>query len=192
MSDTFNEWKWMMDWCFECGYSPAGIFWESAGRAFAERNSPPKPISCFLGGTMNGSAWREAFIPLLDKRVSCFNPVVNVWTPDAKQEELERRRDSDYLLYVLSPCAKGVYSVAELVEDSCFAPERTLFVFLASETVGGKTFEFDAEQIASMEAVAALLKRRRARAFPSLADAAHFLNGCAEQRFKNSVDKSEK
>ena len=68
----------------------------------------------FLGGTCNGSRWRDRLIPLLD--IDYFNPVVEEWNDKAQQEEMLQRENCDYCLYVLTPKMEGVYSVAEVVD----------------------------------------------------------------------------
>jgi hypothetical protein len=63
-----------------------------------ERHEPKR---VFLGGTCNGSTWRDKFIPLLN--IDYFNPVVPTWDESAKQEELFQRRTCSALLYVITP-----------------------------------------------------------------------------------------
>jgi len=41
----------------------------------------------FLGGTCNGSKWRDILIPRL--KISYFNPVVDNWTEEDYQKELK-------------------------------------------------------------------------------------------------------
>ena len=53
----------------------------------------------FLGGTVNGSTWREQLIPLLDEsKISYFNPVVEDWNEQVQQEEIRQRKECDYVL----------------------------------------------------------------------------------------------
>ena len=56
----------------------------------------------FLGGTCNGSKWRDNLIELLDKKVQYFNPVVENWTEECRLKEIEERKKASVLLYVLS------------------------------------------------------------------------------------------
>ena len=39
----------------------------------------------FLGGTCNGSTWREELIPILE--INYFNPVVSDWTPEVNKKK---------------------------------------------------------------------------------------------------------
>lgn len=86
----------------------------------------------FLGGTCNNSQWREEqVIPILEKLgIEYFNPVVPNWNSEAQQRELEERENCDYCLYVITPAMTGVYSIAEVVDDSNKRPEKTIFMFL--------------------------------------------------------------
>ena len=85
-------------------------------------------MKVFLGGTCNGSMWREELIPLLN--MDYFNPVVKDWTPECQAEELKQREECDFCLYVITPRMTGVYSIAEAVDDSNKRPDKTLFCFV--------------------------------------------------------------
>lgn len=85
----------------------------------------------FLGGTCNESTWRDDLIPLL--LCDYFNPVVDDWTPECQAEEIRQRETCDFVLYTLTPRMTGVYSVAEVVDDSNKRPGRTLFCYLADD-----------------------------------------------------------
>ena len=94
----------------------------------------------FLGGTCNGSTWRDELIPKLDPaRVSAFNPVVEDWNEQAQAEEDYHKENDDFTLYVLTPEMTGVYSVFEVAIDSCKRPGRVVACIL--EERDGKTFE---------------------------------------------------
>ena len=43
-------------------------------------------MKVFLGGTVNGSNWREYVIPRLN--IDYFNPVVSVWNDEAYEEQV--------------------------------------------------------------------------------------------------------
>ena len=87
-----------------------------------------KKKKVFLGGTVNGSDWRDKLIEKLE--IDYFNPVVDDWTEDDYKEELKQRKNCDFCLYVLTPKMKGVYSVAEVIQDSNLRPEKTIYAFL--------------------------------------------------------------
>lgn len=71
---------------------------------------PDEPF-VFLGGTCNGSTWRQKLIPQLN--IAYYDPVVEQWTPaDRDQEEVAKERAS-ILVYMLSPKQDGRYNFVE-------------------------------------------------------------------------------
>ena len=127
----------------------------------------------FLGGTCNESSWRNYIIPML--HLDYFNPVVADWTPDCMAEEIKQREICDIVLYVVTPKMTGVYSIAEVVDDSNKRPERTIFVRLR---VDGKE-RFDGAQWRSLGAVAKMVERNGASVFTSLKSVAIAINNLA-------------
>ena len=124
----------------------------------------------FLGGTCNGSLWRDELIK--DLKIDYFQPVGDHWTPDMMEEEKKQREICDYCLYVLTPKMTGYYSVAELIEDSIKQPGKTIFCYLPVD----EEKSFSPVQIRSMEQVAEMVKRNGALYFNSLNEVAEFLN----------------
>jgi len=124
----------------------------------------------FLGGTCNGSTWRERLIKEL--YINYFNPVVPDWNDAAYQEELRQREICDYVLYVITPRMTGVYAVAEVIDDSNKRPEKTLFAYIAEDD--GMTFTEG--QLKSLNAVGKMVEKNGAVFFTSLKDVADYLN----------------
>lgn len=124
----------------------------------------------FLGGTCNNSTWRDQLIPLL--KIDYFNPVVKDWTPECQQREIEMRKYSDYVLYLITPLMTGVYSIAEAVDDSNKRPEKTLFCILKQD--GDKMF--DVHQMKSLNMVSKMIQSNGGAVFDSLEDIANYLN----------------
>lgn len=124
----------------------------------------------FLGGTCNGSNWRDLVMNKLE--IDYFNPVVEDWTPEVQAEEIKQRAECDFVLYVITPKMTGFYAIAEVVDDSNKRPEKTIFCYLNED--GGQTFS--EVQIKSLKAVAALVKGNGATCLDSLADVIEFLN----------------
>lgn len=124
----------------------------------------------FLGGTCGDSKWRDRFIKFLE--VDWFNPVVDDWTEDDYLRELEERKNCSICLYALTPKMKGVYSVAELVDDSNKRPEKT--VFLIVEEDGGKVFEGHMKK--SLNALSKMIETNGAKVFQDFRECAGFVN----------------
>ena len=124
----------------------------------------------FLGGTCNGSQWREKLIPLL--KINYFNPVVKDWTSECQEKEIAKRNSCDYCLYVITPKMTGVYSIAEVVDDSNKRPAKTVFCFLSEDddTV------FDKDQVKSLRSVGKMVVANGGMWCQSIDGVAEFLN----------------
>lgn len=125
----------------------------------------------FLGGTCNDSTWRETLKPLL--KIEFFDPVVKDWNEEAYKRELHERETCDYCLYVITPKMTGVYSIAEVVDDSNKRPEKTVFCVVAEK----EDNEFSKSQSKSLDAVKKMVKNNGGNVFDTLEDVANFLNG---------------
>ncbi len=134
-------------------------------------------IKVFLGGTCNDSTWRDDFIKLLNN-VDYFNPVVKDWNDEAYKRELYEREHCDFCLYCITPKMKGVYSIAEVIDDSNKRPEKTIFVYLKKD----ENDEFDKVQSKSLDAVSKMLNNNKAKVFNTLEEVAEFLNTVSEFR----------
>ena len=140
----------------------------------------------FLGGTCNESAWRDKLIKMLE--IDYFNPVVDDWTEECYQEELRQREICDYCLYVITPRMTGVYSIAEVVDDSNKRPEKTIFCILnydlsdyKMKVVDGKkvrkyTEMFNVKQLKSLDKVGVMVEKNGGKYFRTLSEVAEFLN----------------
>ena len=124
----------------------------------------------FLGGTCNESTWRDELIDAL--KIDYFNPVVDDWTPDCMTEEIRQRTLCNYCLYVITPEMTGVYSIAEVVDDSNKRPEKTVFCVL--ESANGLSFTDG--QMKSLNSVGEMVKRNGGHFSPSLKHVAAWLN----------------
>lgn len=127
-------------------------------------------MKVFLGGTCNESTWRDQLIPLL--KIDYFNPVVDDWDEKAYQQELYERKSCDFVLYVITPKMTGVYSIAEVVDDSNKQPDKTLFCFVNDD----ETHKFDTGQIKSLEAVNKMVNKNGGKTFFNLTQIADYLN----------------
>ena len=136
----------------------------------------------FLGGTCNSSKWREKLIPML--KIDYFNPVVDDWTEECYQEELRQREICDYCLYVITPLMTGVYSIAEVVDDSNKRPHKTLFCVLEEDDnpmhslteLALPKLAFDKGQMKSLKRTGLMVERNGGKYFNSLEEVANYLN----------------
>ena len=129
----------------------------------------------FLGGTCNESTWRDELIKMLE--IDYFNPVVDDWTEECYQEELRQREICDYCLYVITPRMTGVYSIAEVVDDSNKRPEKTIFCLLTADVDDtGKVIMFNPGQLRSLDKVGRMVEKNGGKYFRELRDVAEFLN----------------
>ena len=124
----------------------------------------------FLGGTTNKSDWREDLVKKL--KIDYFNPVVKDWDENAQKEEIKQRKNCDYVLYVITPKMEGVYSIAEVVDDSNKRPEKTIFSYLLEDD--GK--EFSKHQIKSLDMVGEMVKENGGKWFKTINEISDFLN----------------
>lgn len=124
----------------------------------------------FLGGTVNGSLWRDYVMPRL--KIEYFNPVVDDWNDQAYQRELYEREHCDFCVYVLTPKMTGVYSVAEVVDDSNKRPQKTIYCMLLKD----EGQEFTMAQGKSLRAVGRMVEQNGGRWFESLDEMISYLN----------------
>lgn len=112
----------------------------------------------FLGGTCNGSTWRDTFITKMketNKSIKCYNPVVDAWTQECIYLENFIKLNAPYHVYVITPRISGVYSIAEMVESAMTKYIKTFFCIL--DTDNDLSYHFDASMINSLTAVSNLL-----------------------------------
>ena len=137
-------------------------------------------MKVFLGGTCNESTWRDELIPMLTN-VDYFNPVVEDWTEECMVKEIEERKTCDYCLYTITPRMMGVYSIAEVVDDSNKRSEKTIFAVLDSD-IGedGNIITWGKAEKKSLTQVAKMVERNGGHFFMGnfnvLKDLANWLN----------------
>lgn len=137
--------------------------------------------SVFLGGTCNESKWREELISKLT--IDYFNPVVPDWTDECMVEERKQREICDYCLYTITPRMTGVFSIAEVIDDSNKRPNKTIFCLLdidyadiTPDDTGYGFIEFDKWQLLSLEQVGKMVERNGGKFFTDLDKVAAYLN----------------
>jgi hypothetical protein len=137
-----------------------------------------KKIKVFLGGTCAGTTWRDKLIKLLEPNIDYFNPVVDDWTPACQEREIKERQECDFVLYVITPKMKGVYSIAEVVQDSNVRPDKTIFCVLEqdySKMGYSETLTFDEFQIRSLNMVKQIVHDNGAKVCTDLQHIADYI-----------------
>jgi Heterokaryon incompatibility protein (HET)/Nucleoside 2-deoxyribosyltransferase like/Leucine Rich repeats (2 copies) len=150
---------------------------DKSGQSEGDKFSDKKRV--FLGGTCNGSTWREKLKPQI--KIDYFDPVVEDWNEKAQETELRQREACDFLLYTITKEVEGFYAIAEVVEDSIKEPKRTIFCYLEEG--------FSEHQIKSLQAIAKMVKRNGIQAFTSLEEVAKYLND--GQLIEKNEDRQE-
>lgn len=123
-------------------------------------------MKVFLGGTCSGYKWRDDLIPMLN--CDYYNPIVKNWSEEDRLREVHERETADYVLYVITSGMKGVYSIAEIIDDSNKRPEKTIVCVLYNN--------IDEQMSKSLSATLNLAKSNGATVLNSLEDIASFLN----------------
>jgi len=124
----------------------------------------------FLGGTCNESDWREYLISKL--KIAYFNPVVEDWTPECMVEELKQRKVCDFVLYFITPKMTGVYSIAEVIDDSNKQPKKTIFCYWDCDD--GEFFSKG--QKMSLDSVGRMVERNGGKWLNNINDVTEYLN----------------
>ena len=134
--------------------------------------------SVFLGGTCNGSTWRDELISMLDSnKINAFNPVVDDWNEEAQAKEDYHKENDDICLYVLTPEMVGVYSVFEVAMDSCKRPGKVMACILPERD--GKTFDPFVQK--NMNKIKKDLLNNGTPVFDDLLEVAEYLNNLEEK-----------
>ncbi len=129
-------------------------------------------MKVFLGGTCNGSQWREVIMPMLSEaKIDYFNPVVEDWTKEAQIKEEEEKAKAAIRLYVLTPKMSGVFSIAELVDDSNKYPNKT--ICLNIEHDDGSIYE--PHQYKSITAVLKMVEKNGVAVFKDMYSTVEFI-----------------
>lgn len=133
-------------------------------------------MKVFLGGTCNGSKWRQRLIPML--KIDYFDPVVVDWTEECMAEEIRQRELCDICLYVITPMMMGVYSIAEAIDDSNKRPEKTVFAILDTDcdSSGITVARFTTPQLKSLRQVGKMVESNGGEFHESLDSVAESVN----------------
>ena len=128
-------------------------------------------MKVFLGGTCNGSDWRNLIIPMLS--VEFFNPTVKTWPLEGMEEKIPQRELCDiYLCFIVPSMDDSLYPIAEVIDDSNKRPQKTVFVCIRED----EGWKFTYSQWKSLSAVAQMVERNGGTVFDNLKDAALHIN----------------
>jgi len=131
-------------------------------------------MKVFLGGTSTGLKWRDSLQPLL--KCDYYNPIVKEWTEADRLREVHERETCDYVLYGITNSISGVYSIAEVVDDSNKRPEKTLFLNMYNLDKEFPHLREYRQMAKSLKAVEKLLVDNGVRVFRSIDEVVKFLN----------------
>ena len=128
----------------------------------------------FLGGTTNGSKWRDEFLQIMketDPKIKAFNPVVPNWTQECIDLENFVKNHATYHVYVLTPRLVGYYSIAEMVE-SVHMKDKKVFFYIQEDDIddAGNTINWSLGPRNSLTVIANLLKSHGASEADNLKD----------------------
>ncbi len=127
-------------------------------------------MKVFLGGTTDGSTWRDEIIPKL--KIAYFNPAIANLDAEAFENIIRERENCEFCLYVITPRMKGFLLISEVVDDSNRRPERTLFYFMDRDG----DCAFNRHQVKSLNAVGRMVESNGAKWFKSFDELVTFLN----------------
>ena len=125
----------------------------------------------FLGGTCNNSTWRNELMQSV--QVDMFNPVVEDWTPECQQNEMDEKENKCNIhFYCITKEMTGVFSIAEVIDSVHNKKVRTILHVIPDE--------FEQKQLKSLQAVVDLVNLRGGIAYidSELNRSARLLNYC--------------
>lgn len=123
-------------------------------------------MKVFLGGTCNGYDWRKELIDMLE--CDFYNPIVENWSEEDRLREVRERQTSEFVLYTITNGIKGVYSIAEVIDDSNKRPDKTILCVLHDG--------IEKELSNSLVAVENLARENGVHVCNSLEDVAKYVN----------------
>lgn len=135
----------------------------------------------FLGGTMNGSKWRDEIKDKLE--ISYYDPTVNSWDKSNALDEVDKRNKAKINTYVITPKMKGCYSIAEMIDDSNKRPKSTIICIL-------KEYEgitFGEHEWESLEATKEIAKSNGVLVVDTLDEVIKFINNFGKVNYSEGI-----
>jgi hypothetical protein len=139
-------------------------------------------MKVFLGGTCAGYKWRDDLIPMLE--CDYYDPIVKNWSESDRLREVRERETADYVLYVITSDMSGVYSIAEIIDDSNKRPEKTIICVLYNG--------FGSSMERSLQAVVNLARDNGVTICETLEEVAEVLNSKNIRKFITLVDRTNR
>lgn len=137
-------------------------------------------MKVYLGGTANGSIWREVLIPHL--KIDYYNPIVN-GKPSENDFYYENNEigKCDYYLYVVTPVMQTGYTIAEAVRRSSYCRGKVIFCLLRNDTQRTEGEEVLVHHFSDYEydtymRIGEMIKKIGGRFYTSLEDVVTLLN----------------
>ncbi len=134
----------------------------------------------FLGGTCNGSTWRERLIPQI-KGWTVFNPIVENWTEADRANEERAKKEADVLLYVLTAKQAGFYSLVEATVSALHNTNSHVILVFMEDDDGARYSEADWKSImASVKLLSENVDDANVKVCDNLDTAIAYINGIYE------------
>lgn len=136
-------------------------------------------MKVYLGGTANGSIWREVLIPHL--KIDYYNPIVN-GKPNENDFYYESNKIDycDYYLYVVTPVMQTGYTIAEAVNRSSYCNGKVIFCLLRNDTQRIEeemlVHHFSDYEYSTYVRVGEMIEKNGGHFYTSLKDVITFLN----------------
>ncbi len=128
----------------------------------------------FLGGTYGKTDWRSNLMGMV--QVPHFNPIVEDWTPECREKEIEEReKHCNVHFYLINNEMSGVFSIAEVTDSAHMEGKVTILHVMP--------YGFDVAQLKSLNAVISLIQSRGGIAYMDneLQRSARVLNYCFKE-----------
>jgi len=137
----------------------------------------------FLGGTCNGSTWRDKLIPML--KIDYFNPMIHTGSWGEREQRIERmeKDSSNFLLYVITPLQGGFTSFVESVEMNWYLEKHQIIVLCVLEKDGGR--RWTNHQRKSIEYVKRIVENNGGVVLNNLDEVAKYLNTSDGKPYKS-------
>lgn len=134
-------------------------------------------IKVFLGGTCNGSKWRENFVST--DKIEYFHYDETLPSPsqevDQHQLLLNKSRPCHILLHVLTPMSIDPLNIAVLISDSIKQPKKTILIIVKED----RDYCFDVQAWMMLETIKEMVVSNGAKCLDSFKEAIEYITSIA-------------